>query len=133
MKHEPIRLDRTPVHLGEDTRAHRVEDFTFAPAGFEQYMKRYCSSGPGRLVMIEHSKANWPAWERHPSGDEIVIAISGRATLIQEIDGTERRVPLGPGDAVVNPAGVWHTADVIEPLTAVYITPCPGTEHRERK
>jgi hypothetical protein len=33
---------------------------------------------------------------------------------------------------MINPAGVWHTADVEEPMKAIYITPCPGTQHRPR-
>jgi hypothetical protein len=33
---------------------------------------------------------------------------------------------------MINPAGVWHTADVEEPVKAIYITPCPGTQHRAR-
>ena len=54
------------------------------------------------------------------------------AEFIQQIDGEERRMPVGPGSTVLNPRGVWHTADVTEPLKAIYITPCPGTEHRAR-
>jgi len=26
----------------------------------------------------------------------------------------------------------WHTADVETPINALYITPCPGTEHKPR-
>lgn len=127
-----VRLDRTPIHLGVKAKASVVEGFTFDGAGFEAYMKRYCGDDPGRIVMIERSPESWKSWECHPAGEEIVIAISGRATLVQEIDGAERRIELGPGDAALNPAGVWHTADVHEPLTAIYITPCPGTDHRPR-
>jgi hypothetical protein len=39
---------------------------------------------------------------------------------------------VGPGSTLTNPAGVWHTADVEQPLKAIYITPCPGTRHRAR-
>jgi len=58
--------------------------------------------------------------------------VSGKAELVQDLDGTERRATLTAGQAVVNPRGVWHTADVIEPGRALFITPGRGTEHRPR-
>jgi hypothetical protein len=53
-------------------------------------------------------------------------------TLVQEIDGAARHVDLGPCEAIVNPPGVWHTADVHEPGRYLTITPGEGTEHRPR-
>ena len=63
---------------------------------------------------------------------EIVIVLEGRAEFIQEVDGEQRRTAVGPGSTMINPVGVWHTADVEEPMKAIYITPCPGTQHRPR-
>ena len=74
----------------------------------------------------------WDSWERHPAGEEIVVLVSGRVDLIQEIDGEERVVALTPGTAVINPRNVWHTANVHEPGDALFITPGRGTEHRPR-
>ena len=82
--------------------------------------------------MIERSPADWPVWECHPQGDEPVLVLSGRAVFIQALDAGDQHIEDGAGEALVNPAGVWHTADVHEPLTALYLTPCPGTEHRAR-
>jgi hypothetical protein len=39
---------------------------------------------------------------------------------------------LEPCQAMINPAGVWHTADVHEPVRFMTITPGQGTEHRPR-
>jgi hypothetical protein len=39
---------------------------------------------------------------------------------------------LQPGEAMVNPRGVWHTADVHEPGKGLFVTPGRGTEHRPR-
>jgi hypothetical protein len=39
---------------------------------------------------------------------------------------------LGPGDYAINPPGSWHTADVAEPVTALFITVGEGTSHRPR-
>ncbi len=128
------RLDRDPIHLGPGTTATRIEGFEFNGDGFGAYIERHCTPGdPGRIVMVEHSAEDWGAWECHQDGDEVVIAIAGRAELIQEIDGTLQRTLLTPGEAVINPRGVWHTADVLEPFSAVYLTPCPGTIHKPRE
>jgi quercetin dioxygenase-like cupin family protein len=83
-------------------------------------------------VMIGPAEATWTSWERHPAGDEVVVALSGRQTLIQEIDGQQHRIELRAGQAAINPRGVWHTADVHELGLALFITPGRGTEHRPR-
>jgi mannose-6-phosphate isomerase-like protein (cupin superfamily) len=133
----PFDLNETPIHLGsvvgKNEPAVPLAGFGFDPASFEAYIARHCSPGaPGRLIMIESSPANWSMWECHTEGDEIVIVLEGKGVFIQAIDGAERRTSVGPGSTMINPAGVWHTADVEEPIRAIYITPCPGTEHRPR-
>ena len=53
-------------------------------------------------------------------------------------DGVEDRlvalhtVTIGPGDAVINPPGVWHTADVDDRATVLFVTAGLGTENRAR-
>jgi hypothetical protein len=53
-------------------------------------------------------------------------------TLIREVDGEHEQVVLGPCEAMINPCGVWHSADVHEPVWFMTITPGQGTEHRPR-
>lgn len=48
-----------------------------------------------------------------------------------ESDGVAQ-VTLQRGDAVINRPGIWHTADVTEPATALFITAGVGTEMRPR-
>jgi hypothetical protein len=43
-----------------------------------------------------------------------------------------RTVTLGPGEAVINRPGVWHTADVDGACTALFITAGAGTQTRAR-
>ena len=129
---QPLDLGRTPVHLGSTGTAEPVDGFTFEPASFERYIEAQCQNEPGHLAMIEETPTDWPAWECHPEGDELVFVLSGRATFLQEIDGETREIDVSTGDAIVNPRGVWHTANVTEPLRAIYVTPCPGTNHRPR-
>jgi len=133
----PFDLRSTPIHLGSiagaDHAAVPLPGFGFDGKAFGAYISAHCTRGaPGRLIMVETTPTNWPAWECHTEGDEIVIVLEGKAEVIQEIGGQLRRMTVGPGSAIINPVGVWHTADVQEPMKAVYITPCPGTRHRPR-
>ncbi|MEQ9498540.1 MAG: cupin domain-containing protein [Deltaproteobacteria bacterium] len=68
-------------------------------------------------------------WERHRMGDEIVMALEGRTTVVLWIDGTEERVALGARELVVVPAGVWHRFEGSEDLKVLTVTPQP-TDHR---
>ena len=69
----------------------------------------------------------------HPAGAEVVLCVAGSMTIHQEMtDGTKASVTLGPGDYAINPPGAWHTADVAESATAVFVTAGWGTEHKPR-
>jgi mannose-6-phosphate isomerase-like protein (cupin superfamily) len=128
-----IDLTKTPLHLGLGSRALSIEGFAWHPDVLAAYGAAVAEDGPeGRLVMIFDSSTSWDVWERHPAGAEVVICLSGRMTLISEIDGDHDHVEVGPCEAIVNPAGVWHTADVHEAGRFMTITPGLGTEHRPR-
>jgi mannose-6-phosphate isomerase-like protein (cupin superfamily) len=129
----PFSLDTDPVHLSGALRNVPIEGFDFTPDAFMAYIGAHCSDDdPGRIAMIEHSPEPWGAWECHHDGDELVIVTSGVALFVQEIDGEHVQQRVTAGQAIINPRGVWHTADVEQPFSAVYLTPCPGTEHRPR-
>lgn len=126
-------LASTFVHLGTGSRATPVPDFEWSPEFLAAYSERFAADGPeGRLVCITPQDSTWDTWERHPAGEELVVQLTGRSTVIQEVDGGLHRVDLEPRHAMVNPAGVWHTADVHEAGTALFVTPGLGTEHRPR-
>jgi quercetin dioxygenase-like cupin family protein len=74
----------------------------------------------------------WDSWEVHPSGEELVLCIEGSITLHQEVDGEVRSATIRSGEAIINPPGVWHTADVAGTATALFITAGIGTEGRPR-
>lgn len=74
---------------------------------------------------------NWPTWEMHPHGDEVVVLLEGRATFVLEVDGRERIVELASGGAyVVVPRGTWHTARTTTPCRMLFITAGEGTQLR---
>lgn len=120
------------IHLGLGATAEIEPPFDGMP-WYAAYSERHASDGAeGRLVSMSNFTAPWTMWEMHPDGAEVVICTSGEITLIQEIDGAARPVTIGPGEYAINPPGVWHTADVEAPATAVFITAGRGTQHRPR-
>ena len=130
---EKFDLAKYPVHLGLGAKVIGQEEFTGAMDWYERYGARTTADGvEGRLVSLHSFSSPWESWEMHPSGDELVVCVAGQITLIQEIDGASRRAVLQPGEAIVNPPGVWHTADVEEEATALFITAGLGTQVRPR-
>lgn len=128
-----IDLTTVPIHLGLGSTARPVDGFAWDPQVLAAYGAAVERDGAeGRLVMIFDGSASWTSWERHPAGVEVVICLSGRCTMIRDLDGTHDRVALGPGEAMVNPRGVWHTADIAEPVRILTITPGAGTDHKPR-
>jgi len=134
-------LSKTHVHLGLQGSAVPIPDFEWSSEFPENYASAFALDGnEGRLVMIGSSTTSWGFWERHPAGAELVVVLSGRITLTQQfrpgsgsVEPTEQRISLSPGEAAINPPGIWHTSDVIEPSGQVlFITPGIGTEHRPR-
>ena len=126
-------LTRHPIHLGRGATAVGEPEFT-GMEWYGGYMQRHANDGlEGRLVSMFSFDAPWDGWEVHPHGHEVVICTAGEITLVQEIDGKEVRTTLRPGEYAINPPGVWHTADVTGPATAVFITAGAGTEGRPRR
>ena len=128
------KIALNPIHLGLGATAEIQPDFTGAMEWYEGYGKRSESDGAeGRLVSMHTFEESWGMWEMHPNGSEVVLCISGSVTIIQELaDGSEKRTVLEKGEYVINDPGVWHTADVVEKTSVVFITAGMGTEHRAR-
>jgi quercetin dioxygenase-like cupin family protein len=126
-------LAEIPVHLGLGATVIPQEHFTRDVAWYQQYAERNAGDGTeGRLVSMHTFKEPWDSWEMHPNGQELVVCTEGEITLYQEIDGRVGKVVLTAGQAVINPPGAWHTADVSRESTALFITAGLGTEIRPR-
>jgi mannose-6-phosphate isomerase-like protein (cupin superfamily) len=123
-----------PLHLGLGATATAQSAFTGAMDWYEAYGERHGSDGAeGRLVTMHSFSQSWDSWEMHPHGDEVVLCIAGHITLHRELaDGTCDTVTIGSGDYAINPPGAWHTADVEDEATALFITAGLGTQHRPR-
>ena len=122
-----------PIHLGKGGVADAQPEFTGMP-WYAGYVARTAADGTeGRLVSLYTFAESWDSWEMHPAGGEVVTCTAGSITLHQEhADGRCESITLGPGDYAINPPGTWHTADVAESATALFITAGWGTEHRPR-
>ncbi len=127
-------LSRFPVHLGLGASAEQEPEFTGEIEWYAGYGERHAGDGEeGRLVAMHTFKTSWDMWEMHPAGAEVVVCTAGSLTLIQEdATGATRSINLVPGQYAINPPGVWHTADVDDNATALFITAGAGTRHRPR-
>lgn len=84
------------------------------------------------LVTCHAFDTDWPIWEMHPNGDEIVCLLAGSVTFILERDGGDETIELAKSGAfVIVPAGTWHTARARSRCTMLFITAGEGTQHRE--
>ncbi len=123
---EAIDLGTTYVHLDDGPAARPV------PVGpdFWETIGRRTELHAGRLVLVAHNAADWPTWEMHPAGEEIVYLLSGAVDLVLDEPAAPRAVALRPGQAVIVPRGVWHRGIVHAPGDTLHITYGEGTQHR---
>ena len=133
---EPLKLETRPIHLGAGGTAVPQPEFPRDERAMQWYMDygtRHAADGEeGRLVSCFRFTEDWPAWEMHPAGAEIVVCVEGSMTLIQELGDKHLRTTLGPGEYAINPPGVWHTADIPDHATGLFVTPGQGTQGRPR-
>jgi quercetin dioxygenase-like cupin family protein len=123
-----VQLESTYVQLDDDgvARLLPVTD-SFWPelmAGRRPDVER------GRMVSMYQFAENWPSWERHPAGDELVVLVSGTAELLlEQAAGVTRAKLHRPGEFVLVPRNTWHTAHT-QGCTMLFVTAGRGTEHR---
>lgn len=116
----------TFVHLPDGPAATLLE---VTPDFWEKLETRGDLTG-GRLVSAYRFAEDWTSWERHPAGDELVLQLSGAMDFVVDDGLRSRTVSLRGRAALVVPRGAWHTARVLEPSEAIFVTRGEGTEHR---
>lgn len=84
----------------------------------------------GTLVAAFVSTEDWPHWEMHPAGEEVLVLVEGRMIMIFDEPKGERRVEMTPGATCIVPKGVWHRALVPKTSKFIGITYGAGTAHR---
>lgn len=83
----------------------------------------------GTLVGIYRGDKDWPHWETHPAGDEVLVLIDGALTMILKNKMQEEHVPMKPGDTLIVNAGIAHRALARGPYRLLALTYGRGTEH----
>lgn len=83
----------------------------------------------GYLLSAFDLASDFPHWEMHPKGDELLICVSGALTVLLEQGGEIIPVPLPPGAICRVPAGTWHFVTAAAPGRLLAITAGEGTEH----
>jgi quercetin dioxygenase-like cupin family protein len=79
-------------------------------------------------VFVAHY-AGTTEWERHRSGDEIVMVLDGATTLILLVDGSEVGHRLEAHELLIVPQGVWHRFETPDGVKVMSVTPQP-TDHQ---
>src|SRR5680860_819700 len=64
-------------------------------------------------------------WERHASGDEIVLVLDGATTLILLSGEREIRHDLARNELLVVPRGCWHRFETPDGVKVMSVTPQP--------
>ena len=117
---------RTYVHLSNHGGATTVD----VDEHFWETLGRREDLQDGRMLGLLQLQAGEDHSERHPSGDELLILLSGAVDVVFEhVDG-ERVAALRGFRACVIPCGVWHRLRVHAPSEILFITPGKGTDVR---
>jgi uncharacterized cupin superfamily protein len=133
MAESAFDLSETYVHLGLGTTVRPLPGFSWSAENIGQYLRAFRHDrDERRLVGIIPVRNTWAHWECHLNGDELVVLLSGRCQIIQDIDNEYHAVPLLPGQAAINPRGVWHTTDVQEAGESLFIAGGRRTIYRPR-
>ncbi len=82
------------------------------------------------LMAVYPVKADWPHWEMHPAGDEVLVLLEGHVDMLLDDGGSQRTAEMQAGTTLIVPAGVWHRALVRAPGRLLALTYGAGTQHR---
>ena len=82
----------------------------------------------GNLTLGVMSYTGQTPWERHPDGDELLLALDGEVEVTALTDDGPVTRKLRAGEAFVCPQGLWHRQFAEKSVSMLYGTP---TEHGE--
>jgi len=124
----PLSITSTYVVMDESGNAVPVpKSVTF----FEDLKQQFGDFKGKRLISHFTFERDWDTWEMHPAGDEFVCLLSGQVEFILEQNSGETKVKMSkPGEFVIVPRGVWHTAKIDASTSMLFFTPGEGTQNR---
>lgn len=120
------RLTETYLELREDGS---VDQIALTPEFWPQVMAGERQLA-GRLIMAAAMTEDMTHWEMHPAGDEVLLLLSGKVTVILEQADQDQEVDLDAGEACVVPRGCWHRVTVRKAGEMIFMTAGEGTEHK---
>lgn len=121
-------LTSTYVDVGPGKRGAAVPG---GPAFWQALMTGQANLQGDWLMTASTSDGDWPHWEMHPHGEEVVLLVSGSMDFELEVDGERTTVQLrNPCDYVLVPRGAWHIARNAQAAQLVVLTAGEGTQHR---
>lgn len=122
-----MRFDLEDTYLAVDGKGEVVP----MPVTAEFWQQIDTSPAATRSMMaIYPMTSDWPNWEMHPHGDEILVLLEGDVEMLLDDGGRQSSIQMQAGTTLVVPAGVWHRALVRAPGRLLGLTYGPGTEHR---
>lgn len=96
--------------------------------GFYESLDEFDGFRGHSLIAAHAFDADWPTWEMHPEGDELVVLLDGTAEFIlRGAEGDTATTLTQPGEYVVVPRGTWHTARIAQAARMLFVTPGEGT------
>ena len=123
-----VDLTETYLSLGQTGKIETIrggDEFWSLPAAeIERYGARW-------FVSEYVFERDWPTWEMHPNGEEIVYLLSGALDLILEKDDARETLELRSKGLVIVPRGTWHTAKIIETSRVMVVTLGSETQVRQ--
>jgi len=128
----PLEISSTYLRLRGDASVEPLTvDNTFWPRLMSGQLGDFHNEF---LVAGSAFEQDWPRWEMHPNGDEVVCLLSGTVTFILEGTLGNQEIELSAcGAYVLIPKGTWHTARTSGPCRMLFITAGEGTQHRPAK
>jgi mannose-6-phosphate isomerase-like protein (cupin superfamily) len=97
---------------------------------YQQLDEQYDRFRSHTLVSAHEFTEDWPTWEKHPAGDELVVLLSGQAVFLLRRESGDESVELKEaGSFVIVPKDTWHTALIDRPTSMLFVTPGEGTRN----
>lgn len=121
----PYPLDAVRMILRPDAG---VSPKSVSPQFYAELEREYDSFKGHSLVQTAEFSEDWSTWEVHPNGDELVYLLHGDVDFALWEKGKERIITVNtPGDVLIVPRGIWHTARPRALSKLLFITPGEGT------
>jgi len=85
----------------------------------------------GNLTLGVMSYTGQTPWERHPDGDELLLALDGELDITTLTDDGPVTRKLRAGEAFVCPQGLWHRQFAEKSVSMLYGTPVDSSENSD--